>query len=507
VGPKQIARQELVQIESAKDPKRLALLLFAGFACFYLSLSPGTIAGMGYTSEEMASADRMLTRADAWVKGVPVPPMLWSRHGPLPVLFDVPFVALGKFFLSPDFLLSFQPVLLTAALLAVLFLWLRTLASPGMSLFLTFAGAFGTMLWPYAYIGLETKQSLFVLLCGYLSMACGAQRKRWQVMLLALSFALALSIKSTGLMLAPALGYAVWVQFRDDWRNRRADLLTVMAIAGCFWVFSAWGREQFWQGRGLKALLFWLVDSPIVAFTNAIGIFGSPTKGLFVYAPILLVCLYAVPRAWRTHRDLTVFAMLVLAGIAAEMSLLRVFADELWGSRYLHVAIAPLLLCIGAARQRWHWRKDAPMAALAAAGLVVSFLGAFYYYGVRLQAAAQVGQNTAEGLMGDGVWNQVAFHGRLFRVWMTPGKEPALWTTRHEWMYTAPPGTGPWKSVDLRALCEPQSLMLRLWAGPKDSRAWRLFGFYLSALVCGLFFLGWAVTVVFRQDAVQAAAP
>jgi hypothetical protein len=108
-----------------------------------------------------------------------------------------------------------------------------------------------------------------------------------------------------------------------------------------------------------------------------------------------------------------------------------------------------------------------------------------------------VGQNTAEGLMGDGVWNQVAFHGRLFYVWMKPGKEPALWTTRHEWMYTAPPGTGPWKKVDLRALCEPQSLMLRLWS--TRARAGGLYALYLSALVCGLVLLIRVVTESARE--------
>src|SRR5436309_10919392 len=69
-----------------------ALFLFIGLAGLYIALSPGSIAGMGYTGEEIRSADRMLTILDAWRKAVPAPPMVWSRHGPLPVLFDIPFV-------------------------------------------------------------------------------------------------------------------------------------------------------------------------------------------------------------------------------------------------------------------------------------------------------------------------------------------------------------------------------------------------------------------------------
>src|SRR5258708_4978964 len=103
----------------------------------------------------------MLAIVNAWVKGRPIPPMEWSGHGPVPVLFDLPFIKLGKMFVSPDFMLSFQPVLLTAGIVTVLYLWLRKLCSPKVSLLLTFTGAFGTMLWPYAYISLETKLSFF----------------------------------------------------------------------------------------------------------------------------------------------------------------------------------------------------------------------------------------------------------------------------------------------------------------------------------------------------------
>lgn len=110
--------------------RRTAAILFLGLSAFYVSLSPTSIAGQGYTGEEIDSGLRMLAVLNAWVKGRPVPPMEWSRHGPLPVLFDLPFIKLGKMFVSPDFMLSFQPVLLTAGIVTVLCLCLRKLCSP-----------------------------------------------------------------------------------------------------------------------------------------------------------------------------------------------------------------------------------------------------------------------------------------------------------------------------------------------------------------------------------------
>ena len=57
---------------------------------------------------KISSGLRMLAVVNAWVKGRPVLPMKWSRHGPVPVLFDRPFLKLGKMFVSPDFVLSFH---------------------------------------------------------------------------------------------------------------------------------------------------------------------------------------------------------------------------------------------------------------------------------------------------------------------------------------------------------------------------------------------------------------
>ena len=148
--------------------------------------------------------------------------MVWSRHGLVPVLFDLPFLKLGKLLVSPDFVLSFSPALFTAGLLTILFLWLRKVCTPGMSLFLTLTAAWGTMLWPYAYIGLETKQSFFVLLAGYLALAGGKIRRWPSLLLFAATCGIALSIKSTGITLWPVIAYLMYVQFRDDHKSRQS---------------------------------------------------------------------------------------------------------------------------------------------------------------------------------------------------------------------------------------------------------------------------------------------
>ncbi len=480
-----------------------AAILFVGLFGCYLSLSPGSIAGQGYAAEEIDSGLRMLSVANASMKGRPLPPMLWSRHGPVPVLFDLPFLKLGKLVVSPDFMLSFSPVLFTAGLLTILFLWLRKLCSPSMSLFLVLTAAFGTMLWPYAYIGLETKQSFFVLLAGYLALADGKMRSWPRVLLFAIVCALAMCVKATGVTLWPALAYLIYVQFRGDWRLRRAQILVLLLIVGAIWAFSHWGTNAYWgpRGGGAGNLRPWLVDSPLQLFINAIGLLGSPTKGLLVYAPVLIACLYAVPRAFRANREVAIYALLVMTCTSALLILLASPADEVWGCRYLHLAIAPLVLCMGAAWPRFRWRRDVPLVVLAMVGVAVSFLGAFYYYGVRDFAMTEARQNTLEWITGDPVWNPVRFNARLFHVWLFDrGATPVLWTTNHTWVWAPPPDAMTWKSINLLDYCQPQSFMVRFWHIPTHDAARAIFATYVSSLVAGLLLLIWVVLRTMQDE-------
>ena len=440
------------------------------------------------------------------MKGHPLPPMIWSRHGPVSLIFDLPFLKLGKFIISPDFALSFEPALVTAALVTLLFLWLRKLCSPGVSLFLSLAAAFTTMLWPYAYIGLETKQSFFVFLAGYLALA-GKEIRSWpRVLLFAMVCGLALSTKSTGIMLWPVVAYLVYEQFKNDWRARRVQISTLCFVVGAIWMVGHWGANQFWGPLGGGATNFrrWLIDSPLQFFINVIGVFGSPSKGFFVYSPLLLASLYAVPRAFRTHRPLVIFTLLVTGLSLTFICLLTSPADEVWGARYMHVAIAPLVLCIGAAFPTFEWRRFAGIGLLCLVGFAISFLGAFYYYGQIDFAAAKADENVMEWLTGDSSWNPIEFDARLFRTWLS-GKSgsPVVWTPRHTWVWAAPPDATPWRSVDLRDYCQPQSFLLRFWRAPKTGVVLPLFSTYLILLMLGVLLLIWVVLRTIKDQRVR----
>jgi hypothetical protein len=481
-------------------PRKTAVILFFGVLGFYLSLSPNT--SQGYVPEEINSGLRMLSVATAVMKGHPVPPMVWSRHGPIPVLLDLPFLRLGKLIVSPDFMLSFSPILFTAGLLTILFLWLRKLCSPAMSLFLTLTAAFGTMLWPYAYISLETKQSFFIFLSGYLVFAVDETRTWSRQFLFAVMCALAISVKGTGIILTPVIAYLFYLKFRGDWRSRSAQLLVSFLTVGAIWYVGHLGINFYWVplGGSVGNIRPWLVDSPLQPFINIFGVLGSPNKGLLVYCPIIIASICVLPCAFRVNREIVVFVLLVTISTLGFLTLLKYQGDETWGCRYMHLTIAPLILCIGLAWPTFNWRwRGSFLLSLALIGVAISFLGAFYYYGDVDVAMKDAGQNTMQSIEGDPDWNPILFDARLFRAWLTGERAPPLlWTPKPIWVWVPPQDAPSPKSINLRDYCEPQSFMVRFWNIPKNGTVLRIFVVYVCALTVGTLLLFLAITVTFK---------
>jgi hypothetical protein len=500
-------RGEAVDLDPVKTPLSnmkkapTAAYLFWGVALLYLALSPGTVAGMGYTPEEVRAGSQLMSNAAALMKGNPLSPIDWPRHGPLGVLFDLPFLWLGahlKGHLNQDWAASLEPVFFTALLVTMLFVWLRRLTSPGWSFLLALVAGFCTMLWPYAYVGLEVKQSLALLLAGYLGLMDDRKATWLRAILFALVCALAVSVKASGTFLVPAILFLIgcyyWRQSFQGLRGLIPKFLVTVAIITIIYFLNSVLRSLFYLGNGGQGqyLKIWLVSGPTEFLLQVVGYFGSPSKGLIVYAPVLLLSFFAFSRFLKEHRALAIFVLLVLGGLVTGHSLPRFYTDETWGPRYLHTAVAPLMLCLGATRERFRLRTAAPVLVLAALGFWVSFLGAFFWYGVQQQAALAVSQSTLETLQGDVVWNPILLDERLFPYYLHGGQR--FWTPSHIWWFAKPPDAPAVRDVDLAQYATPQSFLLRFWRVPLHGGLRRLWVFYLACLPVGLLLLvraGW----------------
>ena len=488
--------------------RRASWLFFLAVTLIYLSLSPGRIAGMGYTGHNLRASAQILSRLGDALAGRPaMAPIDWPKHGALELVFELPFLAAGRLFLgdsaeSDDRALSVQPILATALLCMLILLWVRALTGSMLwSYVVASAAAFGTMLWPYAYMGLETTPSLFLLLAAYLALRPGSGRGWPTTLTFALSAGLAVSLKSSGVFLAPAVAFLLYASGRarspatTSSRAAIAKAMVAPAIVGLVFFLGAYTRSFYWSKRGQAFLTFvtddWLADGPLTSVANAWALYFSVNKGLLVYAPVAFLGLAVCGRAFRADSRLVTFVVLVLAGITIAMALFIVSSDESWGPRYLHAAVGPLVVCLGAAKGSvpFRLRREAPLLGLSALGLAVSLLGSLFYYGALHQAATRVSLVRLEAFSEDLCFNHPRFNLALLRLWLRArvGFEvrPLLWPPARHWRPSPLPPSASARRVDLREFAHPQPAVLRdletVPANPgRDRLGWRFYGLCLA---------------------------
>jgi len=502
---------------------RIAWLFFLAMTMWYFSLSPGTIAGMGYMGENLKASHQIVSNLLTWLTLKPAAtPIDRPRHGFLELAFEVPFLVLGRPFFGAqldwaDRILAIQPILVTSLLCTLIFVWIRRITGSLLWGYVLAIGAgTSTLLWPYAYIGLETTQSLFLMLSAYLAFESG-DRKSWpRTILFALSCAVAVGVKANGFLLVPAVGFLIFCYFRRELSKyagaSKSKAIAVVSIIAALLAVNSYGRSSFFASpAGFVQRFAWeLVDSPLTFALNAFSFFGSPNKGLLLYSPIVILCLAALPKAYSVHPRLVIFTLLVLAGLVAGFSPIVIWADETWGPRYLHSAIGPLIICFALTRKstQFRLRRELPLLALVGLGTIISLLGSLFYYGSLHIAAIQTSQNTIEALQYDIRWNHLRFNLKLLQVWLhtrtTPAGISEVWPPPQHWWFKRPPDALPPKSVNLDKFAVPQPTLIRTWTMLNKSPHKSMFWVYLASFAFGASLLIWLGRVVMKLQAAES---
>src|SRR5262249_55935257 len=212
---KQVPVLRSPHIGAAMEPRRQGFYLFVGIFLLYLSLSPLTTQAtgyqfsMGYQCTNLGPAEYIAAKI--------APPLPYQRptncslpfwlpvNGLLEPVLETPLILptlpLGE--LWSERIASLEPILLSSLLVLIVFIWSRQIA-PSWAFPLTLTFALATIVWPYAYLGMEPAQSLFLLLSAYLALGWKRPRRWWTATAFAMSCALAISLKSSGIALIPA---------------------------------------------------------------------------------------------------------------------------------------------------------------------------------------------------------------------------------------------------------------------------------------------------------------
>ena len=273
--------------------------------------------------------------------------------------------------------------IVTAAGVVLVFLLAGLLgASRRWAVVLALSYGLATMVWPHSKTFFsEPLTTTLALVATY----CALRSVRWGRLQLAAAsgaFAgLAVSVRPTAVAFLPVLGLYLLLAFPRLWA-RWFDRPVRVGLA-------------FGGGAALPLILLfasnaWRYGGPIrfgpknVSFSTPVldglyGFFLSPGKSLFLYAPVVLVGLVAVPFAPRAQRPAV--ALLVALGAVNVAFYARYYqwhGDHAWGPRYLVMTIPFFALPLAPLLNRVRWQRALVAATLA--GVMTSSLGVVTYF-------------------------------------------------------------------------------------------------------------------------------
>lgn len=283
----------------------------------------------------------------------------------------------------------FAAATLVAFVCVMLFLTARLLLSPRWSLAVAVAAGFGTQLWSTASRSLQSHTWDVVLLSivCFLLLRRAEGRGRARPVLLATLFAWAFFVRPTAIFtIAPLTAYVSYAE-----RKRALPLLAAGAVWLALFVaysratFGTWLPDYYTRGSG-----FSLATLP----TGLLGQLVSPSRGLFVFVPLVLVVAYGLVAYRRGLRQRPLVGALC-AAVALHLVMLASFRNWWGGHCYgprFSTDLVPLFALLGVLGLRA--KLDAPRGGrdrgeLAAAvlallvGVALNGAGALSEGGVR----------------------------------------------------------------------------------------------------------------------------
>ncbi len=284
--------------------------------------------------------------------------------------------------------LGFFNAFVSAAIAVLLYAFGRALGySARIALALALAWGLTTNAWAEAKSFYnEPLMALLLLLAFYCIHFARARRQLGWYALAGLAWGASLATKLHAVLALPALLlYASWqwqagAPRRSLWREifdrTSPKRIFFFGIGAClsagagvlFYNFIRFGNP-FETGYGGEL-------DPIPIWNGLYGILLSPGKSIFLFAPVAMLGLFALPRFWRVHRtEGFVFAFYLVTAIFFHANFSDWHSRGAWGNRYMYLTLPYWILPIGALLMLPRARvARAAFGALFAAGLVIQLL-------------------------------------------------------------------------------------------------------------------------------------
>jgi hypothetical protein len=310
---------------------------------------------------------------------------LYCRKGIATSLLSLPLTWLG---LVVPFWGMVQTTLLFNAIVTALtgvlvYLYVNRLRySPGTSLVLSLVFGLATLAWPYAkYFFSDPLASLCLFATAYFLLRYRDTRKTSDTFLAGISLGLALATRFANIVTLPVFGLLLlaYIATGDKEQGIRDKALPPILAFGLPLALTALLLGSYNYVRYGDVLQTGYLPQETFSTPWLEGISGlliSPGRGLFLYAPVLLVSLLAIPTFVKRHRLEAALALLVSASHVLLYG--RWFfwhAGYAWGPRFL-VPIVPFAVILMAPLvEKLSGKGWLVFAALCLVSIAIQILG------------------------------------------------------------------------------------------------------------------------------------
>ncbi|MCB0208754.1 MAG: hypothetical protein KDJ52_05475 [Anaerolineae bacterium] len=277
---------------------------------------------------------------------------VYSKKGLALSLAQAPLYALALYLPGLGMLqtVSMLNALITAATGMLLFMFITRMnftTTTALTTTLTFGLA--TIAFVYAkYLFSEPLAGLLILVAAYMLYAYRQEGGGRHVVIAGFAAGLAVVARANNLFLLPVFGlYLVWITWPSSTKHRFSFFMPLLVFGAALVVpgLILLGYNTIRSGNPFQTGY----DLTLFSSNIALGLYKllfSPLRGLFVYSPILLLCL---PGWWLLRKRHPAESWLLAGLIAVTVGLFAAWSSGeglSWGSRFL-VPIVPLFaLCL-----------------------------------------------------------------------------------------------------------------------------------------------------------------
>lgn len=355
----------------------------------------------------------------------------------------------------------------TAAGVALMFLFARRLgATSRAAVLLALTYGFATYAFPHAktFFSEPLAATLAFAATYFVVRDLGPPRTRHLILAGAL-FGAALNARaSVAVFAAPLAVYLLWVCGREGSLTARLRKLTIAASAFAagaapFVGLLLW--SNWWRFGGPFDLGYETIPLDHPMLEGLYGLFLSPGKSIFLYAPTVAVALAALVVPHRFRPQVLLCAAVGLTNALFFSRFVHWHGDHSWGPRYLILSLPFLLVPVAPVLGRLMWRRAVVVTAVL--GVASASLGTVMYFNQYFNIADQAiewtfaddGPTYWRSLHFDPYWSPILGHARAIpdvidnTIDRVDGDDPSLTkfpgttTGRYGW-YFGPPQFDSW---------------------------------------------------------------